>query len=47
MELFGEGASDLFTIETWRALPGSGKESLLADELEQIHTKLYLMLPVI
>ena len=29
LELFGEGASDLFTIETWRALPGSGKENLL------------------
>tara|TARA_R100001224_G_scaffold113863_2_gene101480 strand:+ start:4461 stop:6137 length:1677 start_codon:yes stop_codon:yes gene_type:complete len=29
MELLGEGASDLFTIETWRALPGSGKENLL------------------
>ena len=29
LELFGEGASDLFTIETWRALPGYGKENLL------------------
>jgi hypothetical protein len=29
IELFGEGAGNLFTIETWRALPGSGKENLL------------------
>jgi len=29
IELFGEGAGDLFTIETWRALPQSGKENLL------------------
>lgn len=29
IELFGEGAGDVFTIETWRALPQSGKENLL------------------
>ena len=29
MELFGEGAGDLFTIETWRALPNSGVENKL------------------
>ena len=29
IELFGEGAGDMFTIETWRALPQSGRENLL------------------
>ena len=29
IELLGEGASDMFTIETWRALPNSGVESKL------------------
>ena len=29
IELFGEGANDMFTIETWRALPNSGKENIL------------------
>ena len=29
IELFGEGAGNMFTIETWRALPQSGKENLL------------------
>ena len=29
MELFGKGAGDLFTIETWRALPNSGVENKL------------------
>ena len=29
LELFGEGASDLFTIETWRPLPQSGVEAKL------------------
>jgi len=29
LDLFGEGASNLFTIETWRALPNSGRENKL------------------
>ena len=29
IELFGEGAGDMFTIEAWRALPQSGKDNKL------------------
>jgi len=29
IELFGEGANNMFTIETWRALPNSGRENIL------------------
>ena len=32
LELFGEGASDLFTIETWRPLPQSGVEAKLVGK---------------
>jgi len=40
MELFGEGAGDLFTIETWRALPDSGVESKLVGTGEDTYKAL-------
>ena len=32
IELFGEGAGDLFTIDVWRSLPGSGRKDLLGGD---------------
>jgi len=40
MELFGEGAGDLFTIETWRALPNSGVENKLVGTGDETYKAL-------
>ncbi len=40
MELFGEGAGDLFTIETWRALPNSGVENKLVGTGDEVYKAL-------
>ena len=32
IELFGEGANSLFTVETWRSLPQSGVDSILVGK---------------
>ena len=39
MELFGEGASDLFTIETFKANPNTNKGGLLVG-MEQTYKAL-------